>query len=165
MRLELFPTLVVALAAAFGLTIACGGSGTGTPTVTLVPATLPADRTGIPEVDAVVEAVLSHNVGAFRALMRFTAGPCTTALQSEGGQPPCQPGETEGTTVEFVPGTVAVGQLSRCEASYYRRDEIDGMLEASALSDASLFAVYRTPGSEPPRQYTAVFSFGFRDKV
>ena len=54
------------------------------------------------ELDPVISAVLSNDLEARRALIHFTTAGCTNA-QGLGGPPKCEPGQTEGTPVQYLP--------------------------------------------------------------
>ena len=106
------------------------------------PATTPR-RTGIAEVDAILDAVESGEPERVLALLRFTSTPCVAGF--------CGPGEVVGTPVDVIP-------ISICEEGSLRRDEVESWL-AGALVEPTLYGVYRVPpGFEPPAKYVAVFS-------
>ena len=81
---------------------------TQTPTVTATivpdPSTqVPRDTsTGIPEVDFVIDTILSNNLETRQALVRFVTVGCTTA-DGLGATPKCESGQAEGTLVDFFP--------------------------------------------------------------
>jgi hypothetical protein len=60
------------------------------------------DKTGIPQIDHVIETILSNDLDARQALVRFTAIGCTTA-GGLGTIPKCEEGQAEGTAVESLP--------------------------------------------------------------
>jgi hypothetical protein len=63
----------------------------------------PGTTTGIPDVDAVIEAVLAGDVQGRRALVRYTTFPCTSE-EGLGGPPKCRDaGVADGTPVEYLP--------------------------------------------------------------
>ena len=62
----------------------------------------PDARTGDPALDAVVDAVLAHDVTARRELTRLTVVGCTHA-DGLGGPPKCREDEAEGTPLEVLP--------------------------------------------------------------
>lgn len=59
-------------------------------------------RTGIEDVDNIVEVVASGDVEALRSLIQFTNTKCTQQ-DGLGGPPKCRAGEAEGTPVEVLP--------------------------------------------------------------
>ncbi|UCG22592.1 MAG: hypothetical protein JSW55_10430 [Chloroflexota bacterium] len=81
---------------------------TQTPTATATiapdpPTPVPRDTsTGIPEVDFVIETMLSNDLEARQALVRFVRLGCTTA-DGLGAIPKCEDGQAEGTLVDFFP--------------------------------------------------------------
>jgi hypothetical protein len=79
---------------------------TPTATATIVPdppTPIPRDTsTGIPEVDFVIDTILSNDLGARQTLVRFVTLGCTTA-DGLGTTPKCEDGQAEGTLVDFFP--------------------------------------------------------------
>lgn len=59
-------------------------------------------RTGIQEVDAVLDAVESGDPQKLRDEVHYSTLACKT-VNALGGPPPCQEGEAEGTLVEVLP--------------------------------------------------------------
>ncbi len=58
--------------------------------------------TGLPELDQLVRVILSNDLAARRELVSYTSAGCTTA-DGLGGPPKCDPGQAEGTPVEYLP--------------------------------------------------------------
>jgi hypothetical protein len=58
--------------------------------------------TGLPELDQLASAILSNDLAARRELVRYTSTGCTN-VEGLGGPPKCQPGQAEGTPVEYLP--------------------------------------------------------------
>jgi hypothetical protein len=113
-------------------------------------------HTGIPGVDAVIDAVLAKDTEALRELVRYSTFDCTTA-DGLGGPPKCKPGEAEGTPVQALP-------IAGVEGHYSRPEQIDSTLEF-ATEIKGLVAVYRVTvetyeASWPAGQYGIIF---FRD--
>ena len=79
---------------------------TPTATATIVPdppTQVPRDtKTGIPEVDFVIDTILSNDLDARQALVRFVTVGCTTA-GGLGATPNCESDQVEGTLVDFFP--------------------------------------------------------------
>ena len=81
---------------------------TQTPTATATfvpdpPTQVPRDiSTGIDEVDVVIDTILSNDLDARQALVRFVTAGCTTA-DGLGATPKCESGQAEGTLVDFFP--------------------------------------------------------------
>lgn len=92
----------------------------------------PGARTGLSEVDAIIQAYLGRDVSARRSLVRFLTAPCTTA-QGMGGPPKCATGEAEGTKVTVFP-------FLGSEGEYVRQDGIDRVIQFEV---EGLWAVYR----------------------
>jgi len=79
---------------------------TATATATIVPdppMQVPREiKTGIPEVDIVIDTILSNDLDARQALVRFVTAGCTTA-DGLGVTPKCESGQADGTLLEFFP--------------------------------------------------------------
>ena len=141
------------------VTPATGAEGRITPTSatepsppslsTLTPAR--GRRTGIPEVDAVVDAVESAEPDRVFDLFRFTPIPCEPPT-SDTAAVHCLPEEPEGTLVDLLP-------VSLCKDTRFRRETVDEYLRVE-LEGPTLYAVYRAPPglAQGPAQYVAVFS-------
>ncbi len=121
------------------------------PTTTPTLRTYPADtRTNIPEVDAVIEAVLAGDVAALKSLMYFASIPCGNEV------PPwiaCEGDEARGTLVEAF-------LMADCRAMWRRPAEVEDVLRQMVDGDPDLYAVYfadETMGSLPPFGHGVVF--------
>ena len=129
--LAALPLLLAALA------VACEGDDT-------------AGRTGVPEVDAVLQAVLSGDQEALRGFVRYAPVACST--KSEIGVEPCRPGEPDGTVIDAL-------RAAQCEGHYIRPDGIDQALGYLLAGKPKLYGVYQgSPSTWLPGDYTAVFS-------
>ena len=109
-------------------------------------------RTGLPDVDPVLAAVVRGDPEELRSLIQYTNAPCTRK-DGLGGPPKCQEGETEGTMLEVLPFLGA-------EGSFIRRDEIINWpgIDASALY--AVFGVGEKATREQyylPGEYVALF--------
>lgn len=96
-------------------------------------------RTGLPQVDTVIEAVLGDDLEDRQALVRYVTSGCTTA-DGLGGPPKCADGQAEGTPLEHLP----LGGPG--EGSYVLAAEIDRVL---GFETDSLFAAYRVTDDLP----------------
>ena len=97
--------------------------------------------TSLPTVDAVVEAVESHDRETLMRLTSFRRLPCTREL-GEGGPPRCADDEAEGTDVE-------VFEFYTCAVEWQRAETI-----SAALAEAALIApIRRYAAFEPPADY------------
>lgn len=74
----------------------------------------PDARTGSAPLDAVIDAVLAHDITARRELTRLTVVGCTQA-DGLGGPPKCQEDEAEGTLLEVLPILGSEGHHTRAE--------------------------------------------------
>ena len=144
---------------------ACGGSSpkptpvatstaTSTPSIEKTPTSTtsptpsipgyPRDtRTGDPQVDAVLDAVLSGDISRVKPLLRFYSVGCVPASTGIGGPPICPPGVAAGTPFDVFPN-------ARCpEGQLATRDGIDSLLSALSSSSSRLFAIYRQTPNPP----------------
>lgn len=109
-------------------------------------------RTGIPEVDAVIETLFTGDEEAVRALIRFTAVECEDEPVGLGAPPQCPEGVADGTPVDVLP-------WASCEGTYLFPEAIDGTVTTLSEPGATLAAVYEAGGKVwPPGRYVAVFS-------
>lgn len=94
-------------------------------------------RTGVEEVDRVLEAVASGDQQALLSVIQFTEAKCTHA-EGLGGPPKCRDGEAEGTPMEVLP-------FLGSEGSYTRREEIG---DWQGIDVSALYAVYEVDSSK-----------------
>lgn len=119
-----FPrTILMALAAAT-LVASCTSAPSPTP---------PTTPTGIPYVDAVIEAGQSGDPQALKTLFFLRTVPCTTEKWLLR-QPLCLQGETDGTLVQTLP-------LLSDDLGHLTINEINSW---PGIGEAHLYAVYRT---------------------
>lgn len=110
-------------------------------------------RTGVAEVDRVIEYFLVRKYEWRRELVRTLVAACTTE-EFVVGPPPCQAGQAAGTRVEVFP------YRQYRAMKYVTPEELDAFLEFPL---GGLFAVYRGPegGFEeewaPAGEYSVVF--------
>lgn len=74
----------------------------------------PSIRTGIPEVDDALIALLARDEAAIKALIMWNETECTS-LDGLGGPPKCRAGEQEGTPVKVLPFLGPEGHFLREE--------------------------------------------------
>ncbi len=89
-------------------------------------------RTGLNEVDQIIDVVLSGDMNEFRKRIKYSTSGCTHVM-ALGGPEKCREGEAEGTLVEVLP-------FLGPEGHFLRRDEIN---EWQGIDVAGLYAVYR----------------------
>lgn len=133
---------VVVLLACVTALVACGGGSASKPTPvpttqpTAVPtaaptpdATATARRSGIPDVDAVIDAMLSGDDQQQRSLVAFQSMACTATAVGIGPFY-CGEGEPDGTVSDVIPAVY-------CEGSFIRKDQF-------GFSDPtfSVYAIY-----------------------
>jgi hypothetical protein len=94
----------------------------------------PDTRTGIPEIDSVIDAIIGSNIDGRVELVRFIQFPCTT-VDGLGGPPKCQDEEVDGTVVTAFP-------VLYSEGVHVRPDQIQNVFDFSVRG---LLAVYVVP--------------------
>jgi hypothetical protein len=110
-------------------------------------------RTGIPVVDAVIEARLNNDSQALVDLVQFLTLTCIRVPEGIGGPPLCQEDEADGTPVEVFP-------MAFSEGTHVRRAEIADFFVPGRYT---LQAVYRTTDegfqdeSFPSGDYSIIF--------
>lgn len=134
------------------LVVACGGDdGNNTPSTTPAPSAAPTDagaappsRTGVQDIDAIIEAVLTRDTEALASMVRLRPLACVGPTPSSLGALFCEDAETEGTVIDVLP-------VAQCESHYTRRDELDRVLLFESSID--LYSVHKLDD-----QYAAVFT-------
>jgi hypothetical protein len=96
--------------------------------------------TGLPELDQLAKVILTNDLAARRELVRYTTAGCSNA-DGLGGPPKCQPGQSEGTPVDYLP------VLGPGEGVPVLPEAIDETLDFQA---EELYAAYRR-ADEPVR--------------
>ena len=114
--------LAVCLAAVVFVLLTCGGGSSG-PTVGPTQTALPTatdvpsgTRTGIPEIDTMLDGVFSGDEEAVRTLIGYTPTACATNPEGIGSPPQCLGEETEGSFADVF----AVGY---CHGVYVRPED------------------------------------------
>ena len=98
----------------------------------------PDTRTGNPEIDAVIAAIMASDVDTRVALVRYTESACTLA-DGLGGPPKCQEGESEGTLVTAFPVLSSEGTQIRPENIHTVFDfSVRGLLAVYRVSDSAI---------------------------
>ena len=112
--------------------------------------------TGIAELDKLAAVVLSNDMTARRELVTYTTAGCTTA-DGLGGPPKCDPGQAEGTPVEYLP------VLGPGEGVTVLPEVVGEVLDFPAVA---LYAAYRRADEPirdiyyPPGDYGLFFKTG-----
>jgi hypothetical protein len=102
------------------------------PPTQAVPQLHPPDtRTGSPPLDAIIDAILAHDITARRELTRLTVVGCTHA-DGLGGPPKCREDEAEGTPLEVLP-------ILSSEGHHVRVEDLD---QALLFQVEGLYAVF-----------------------
>jgi hypothetical protein len=132
--------------------------GSGAPTIESSNATLqsavypPETRTGIAALDAIIDAVLDHDIEELRGLTQYAQLPCTHA-DGLGGQPKCLEGEEENTIVAVVPYLGAEGgHLRRAEFEALPGPDVRGLLAVYRVSPTAF-----SEDSYPAGEHALVF--------
>jgi len=94
----------------------------------------PDTRTGIPEIDNVIDTIMGSDIEARVELVRYIQFPCTTG-DGLGGPPKCQDEEVDGTIVSAFP-------VLYSEGVHVRPDQIKDVFNFSVRG---LLAVYVVP--------------------
>ncbi|MCE9646692.1 MAG: hypothetical protein K8S20_11900 [Chloroflexi bacterium] len=119
-----------------------------------------AGRTGIPELDRIIEIVLAGDLDEVRSLIQFTQTACTN-IEGLGGPPKCLANEAPGTPVEVLP-------LLGPEGHFIRKAEIQSW---DGLQVSQLFAAYQvsdqayTDLNYPAGEYALVFIGGLENQT
>lgn len=109
----------------------------------------PDTRTGIKEIDHVIDVIMDKDIEARLDLVQFTTTTCTTT-SGLGGPPECEPGEADGTVVDVLP-------VSNGEGHFIRPDKIQEVFDFTVRG---LFAVYVVPEDTYHRDYWPVGEYG-----
>lgn len=124
MNMRPFPRPILMTLTAATLLASCTTAPSPTP---------PTTPTGIPYVDAVIEAGQSGDPQVLKALFYLRTVPCTTERWLLR-QPLCLQGETDGTLVQTMP-------MLSADLGHLRINEINSW---QGIGEAELYAVYRT---------------------
>jgi hypothetical protein len=113
-------------------------------------------RTGVPEIDAILEAWENGDIDALVALALLQEQECVTVLEGLGGPPECPDGVPPGTVVE-------VFQAAACEGYWVYPDGIAdvlaGFIEGFEGDPYFLYAAWRSEGTEhEPAGYRLLFA-------
>ena len=112
----------------------------------------PEKRTGIEELDLIIDVVLAHDFARLKELTRYLVTECTHA-DGLGGAPKCAEGEAEGMLVEVVPFLGPEGHHQRlAEYAAWQGPDVLGLLAAYRVS-SEVFSDENYPAGE----YALVF--------
>lgn len=137
------------------VTVSPTSTETATPTETVSPTTSPPSgypkdkRTGVPVIEAVLDAIEREDLDALAALVEFAEAPCIETDPDGHSGPLCRDGEAAGTVVQyFVASTCAPFAYYRPDEAKQIRRKLRGFLEPARL----LYAAYEMPpaGSRLP---------------
>jgi hypothetical protein len=110
-------------------------------------------ETGIPAVDALINARLTNDIGALQNQVDYLTINCVVTPEGLGSPPVCADGEADGTPLEVLP-------LMGSEGTFVRRPDVDSQLHAGHYS---LLAVYKIDADPiidpnfPAGEYGVVF--------
>ena len=107
-------------------------------------------RTGIPEIDAVLDTVFSGDEDGIRALIDYTATACATNPQGLGSPPQCLEEESEGTLSDFF----AIGY---CHGTLVRPGNMGGTISLLSRPGAKLRAVSAVEEVWPSGDHVVVY--------
>ena len=88
-------------------------------------------RTGIKDIDHVIDVIMDNDIEARLELVQFTTTSCTTT-DGLGGPPNCEPDKADGTIIEAFP-------VSNGEGHFVAPDKIQEVFDFTVRG---LFAVY-----------------------
>lgn len=111
------------------------------PTVTATEMTERQVKTGVDELDLIIQIVLEGDIQTLRSLVRYTIAECTFE-DGLGGPPKCPEGEVGGGTVEVLP---FIGP----EGHFIRKEEIDSWSGVNAKNIYAVYSVSATAYSDP----------------
>lgn len=111
------------------------------PTVTAEEIMKREAKSGVDELDRIIQIVLEGDGQAIRSLVRYTMVECTSA-DGLGGPPKCKDGEVEGETVEVLP-------FLGPEGHFIRKEEIDSWIGIDATDIYAVYSVSVTAYSDP----------------
>jgi hypothetical protein len=127
-------------------------TATTSPTATAQQIMDEGDRTGVVELDRIIQMVLDGDMIALRSIVHYTQAGCTFE-DGLGGPPKCKEGEVEGETIEVLP-------FFGPEGHFIRKENIDLWILINPLD---LYAVYTVSDSAftnpiyPSDQYAIAF--------
>lgn len=93
----------------------------------------PDTRTGINEIDKVIETIMGDDIDARLELIHLISTPCTTG-DGLGGPPKCEPGESDGTIVEVFP-------VSSGEGHHVRPNQIRNVFNFTVRGVVAVYVV------------------------
>ena len=126
-----------------------GSDFTHTPSASIDIEYPPDMRTGIDEIDTVIDAILSEDIDAKLDLVRITTAPCTMGT-GLGGPPQCKGEEKEGTLIDVFP-------ISYGEGIFIRPGSLS---EVFSFSVRGLFTVYKVPEDVFKAEYWPAGDYG-----
>lgn len=109
----------------------------------------PDTRTGIKEIDDVIDVIINKDIEARLDLVQFTRTACTTT-SGLGGPPECVSGEADGTIVDAFP-------VSNGEGHFVRPDNFQELFDFTVRG---LFAVYAVPEDAYQTDYWPAGEYG-----
>lgn len=122
---------------------------TSTPSASIDIEYPPDMRTGIDEIDTVIDAIMSGDINARIDLVRLTTTACTMEM-GLGGPPKCKGNEEDGTSIDVFP-------ISYGEGIFIRPGSLK---EVFSFSVRGLFAISHVPGDAFKAQYWPAGDYG-----
>jgi hypothetical protein len=115
----------------------------------------PDIRTGIDEIDNVIDAIMGNDIDTRLGLVRLISTACTTA-DGLGGPPKCQTGEVDGTIIEAFP-------VSNGEGHHVRPEKIQNAFDFTVRGLVAIYVVPEKNGQAeqeywPAGEYGIIFS-------
>lgn len=106
-------------------------------------------RTGVEDVDVVLDAVEAGDIDKLRSLIQYTTVGCLN-VDALGGPPRCRDGEAAGTLVEALP-------FLGPEGGFLRKDEIENWSGPDAVG---IYTVYEVSGLAYSEEYYPAGEYG-----
>jgi hypothetical protein len=113
----------------------------------------PGTRTGITDLDAIIDAAVGGDMATLRSRVVLSQVPCDQTRADYRRPPDCPPGVPAGTPIDVLPA-------GDCEGSFRRAADVDGALAAYAAAQPLLYGLALQPATNAnePGTYAAVFT-------
>jgi hypothetical protein len=126
-----------------------GVTTTPTPSMSIDIEYPPDTRTGIDEINKVIDAIMGEDIDVRLDLVHLTRTACTS-VDGLGGPPKCEPGETEGTIVDVFP--VSSGEGHHVRPSL--------LMDVFDFTVRGVIAVYMVPEDAYHTEYWPAGTYG-----
>lgn len=112
----------------------------------------PGTRSGIADLDAIIDAAVGGDTATLRSRVVLSQVPCDQTRADYRRPPDCPPGVPAGTPLDVLPA-------EDCEGSFRRAADVDGALAAYTAAQLALYGVALQPAAtaNEPATHIAVF--------